>query len=95
MQQGDKYSHFLAYFVLVGWFQQLYPAVFSRLLLLVAFTGMGIGIEFLQGWSGVRFFDPADMVANTLGAFLAWLLGWTGFGSLLYRFELWLPSKPR
>jgi len=90
---GDKYSHMLAYFVLMGWFQQLYPAFRSRLLLLLLFVVMGVGIEFLQGMSGMRFFDPADMVANTLGALMAWSLGWTGFCSLLYRFEGWLGPK--
>ncbi len=87
VEHGDKYSHLLAYFVLMGWFQQLYPSSLGRLLLLVLFVGMGTAIEFLQGMSGVRFFDPADMLANALGALLAWSLGWTGFHTLLYRFE--------
>ncbi len=87
IEQGDKYSHLLAYFVLMAWFQQLYPTFLNRLVLLMLFVGMGVGIEFLQGMSGVRFFDPADMVANTLGALLAWSLGWTSFSSLLSRFE--------
>jgi len=90
---GDKYSHLLAYFVLMGWFQQLYPGSLGRLLLLMLFMGMGTGIEFLQGMSGVRFFDPADMLANALGALLAWALGWTGFRTLLYRVEERLVSK--
>ncbi len=84
---SDKYSHLLAYFVLMGWFQQLYPAWRSRLLLLGIFVAMGVGIEYLQGLSGVRFFDLADMAANAIGATLAWLLGWTGFSSLLLHLE--------
>ena len=87
VSHGDKYMHSLAYFVLMGWFQQLYPGRLSRLLLLTLFVAMGIGLEYLQGLSGVRFFDPADMIANTLGALLAWLLGWVGFASLLLQFE--------
>ncbi len=90
VQHGDKYSHLLAYFVLMGWFQQIYRAFPERTLLLAGFVALGVGIEFLQGWSGVRFFDPADMLANTLGALLAWLLGWTRFGTLLCRFEAWV-----
>ncbi len=94
IDHGDKYMHLLAYFVLMGWFQQLYPERSSQLLLLGLFIGMGIGLEYLQGMSGMRLFDPADMVANTLGALLAWLLGWTGFASLLRRLEdLLLPKR--
>ncbi len=94
IDHGDKYMHLLAYFVLMGWFQQLYPKRRSRLLLLGLFIGMGIGLEYLQGMSGARLFDPADMVANSLGALLAWLLGWTGFASLLPRLEdLLLPRR--
>ena len=92
-EHGDKYSHLLAYFVLMGWFQQLYPAQLSRLLLLGLFIGAGVGLEYLQGMSGARFFDVADMVANMLGAVLAWLLGWFGFSSLLFRFEEYLMPK--
>ncbi len=92
VDHGDKYMHLLAYFVLTGWFQQLYPAHSSRLLLLGLFVAMGVGVEYLQGMSGVRFFDPADMLANALGALLAWLLGWFGFASLLRRFEELLPA---
>ncbi len=87
ISHGDKYSHLLAYFVLMGWFQQLYSTRLSRLLLLGVFVGLGIGIEYLQGMSGMRFFDVADMAANALGALLAWLLGWFGFASLLFRLE--------
>ncbi len=87
VSHGDKYTHLLAYFVLMGWFQQLYPGRFSRLLLLGMFIGMGVGLEYLQGMSGVRFFDVADMAANALGALSAWLLGWFGFASLLSRLE--------
>ncbi len=87
VNHGDKYSHLLAYFVLMGWFQQLYPAQVSRLLLLGLFIATGIGLEYLQGMGGMRFFDVADMAANALGALLAWLLGWFGFASLLLRVE--------
>ncbi|HFC54352.1 MAG TPA: VanZ family protein [Gammaproteobacteria bacterium] len=90
---GDKYLHLLAYFVLMWWFQQLYPARGARLLLLCLFTGMGVGLEYLQGISGMRVFDPADMVANGLGALLAWTVGWLGFASLLPWVESLLVPK--
>lgn len=70
----DKWGHLLAYATLMGWFSQLLLQPKARLLLVVLLVAMGIGLEFLQQLGGVRMFEIADMVANSLGVVLAWLL---------------------
>jgi len=70
----DKVEHLLAYAILMGWFGQIYAVTRSQRGWLIGLALMGIAIEYLQGWSGVRFFDPADMLANTLGALLGYWL---------------------
>ncbi len=71
---SDKVEHLLAYSLLMGWFGQIYTATRSQRGWLIGLTLMGIAIEYLQGWSGLRYFDPADMLANTLGALLGYWL---------------------
>ena len=90
---GDKVGHVLAYAVLMGWFVQLFHSrglLIAHALLLI---GMGIGLEFLQGYSG-RHFEYADMAANTTGVLLGLLLLLTPGDSLLLRWERrFLPAK--
>ena len=83
----DKYAHTAGYFVLMGWFVQIYQTRLSVNILAVLFIFMGIGIEFVQGMTGYRYFDIYDMLANSLGVILAWLLSKTVFADLLYYFE--------
>ena len=83
----DKYAHTFGYFVLMGWFMQLYHvrkniSQCGTLLIL-----MGISLEFLQDLTGYRFFDIYDMMANTLGVLLAWSLIKTPFPKVLHYFE--------
>ncbi|MDT8384898.1 MAG: VanZ family protein [Gammaproteobacteria bacterium] len=71
---ADKLEHLLAYSVLMGLFGQLYGSLRQQLLWALGFCLMGIALEFAQGWGGHRFFDVADMAANTLGVLLGWWL---------------------
>ena len=84
---GDKFGHMIAYLVLMGWYVQLFHVRIQRWILMLTFIGMGVGIEFLQGLGGVRYFEWADALANTTGVVLAYLLANTGFQYWLYRFE--------
>lgn len=80
----DKLEHGLAYALLMLWFCQL---EYSRMKLAVAFVAMGIGIEFLQGMTGYRYFEYADMLANSTGVLLGgWLAGGVA-GRILLRIE--------
>src|SRR5687767_5439850 len=83
----DKLYHALSYSVLMGWWLQLFPQPRTRLLLAGIFISFGIGIEFLQSFHPLRHFDVWDMLANSAGILLAWLLGKTPLDQILYRFE--------
>ena len=87
----DKIMHMLAYGLLMGWFAQIYRRTMARLVLVVALVAMGIGIEYLQGMVSHRQFDVMDMVANTSGVCLAWLLSYTWLGHVFAGLERWIP----
>ncbi|MFA6013540.1 MAG: VanZ family protein [Gallionellaceae bacterium] len=83
----DKLEHALAYATLMLIFCQVYLSPNTRKILFVCFVAMGVGIEFLQGLSGYRFFEYADMLANTTGVILGWGLAQTRLGNLLSTIE--------
>jgi len=76
----DKAQHFLAYGWLTLWFGMSFARHWRWPLFLVS---LGIGLEFLQGWGGIRSFDPFDMVANAIGVGVGLALLKTPLGRLL------------
>lgn len=90
---SDKFMHTVGYFVLMGWFVQIYRRSTGRTIWAFFFVCMGITLEFLQGLTGVRHFEVYDMFANSLGVLIAWLLSFTRFSGMLLWFEKHLPSK--
>lgn len=80
---ADKIEHVCAYVSLMWWFCQLYTARPARIRLALAFVAMGAGIEVLQGLSGYRYFEYADMLANTTGVLVGWGLAQTALGRVL------------
>lgn len=90
---ADKYAHTFAYFVLMGWFAQLYHSRQSVIVCVACFIAMGVGLEFMQGMTAYRSFDYFDMLANTLGVLIAWGLTLTRFPQLLSYLELKLNNK--
>ena len=89
----DKYAHTLGYFVLMGWFVQIYHARRHVLVCALIFLSMGTGLEFVQGMTTYRYFDVYDMLANTLGVFIAWGMTLTKFPYLLKTFEKFIISE--
>lgn len=89
---GDKWGHLLAYGVLMGWFVQLYQRRGVLLLHALFFVVLGVALEFLQGYTG-RYFEYADMVANTTGVVLGLSLSYTRGQSLLLRGESRLAGR--
>jgi VanZ family protein len=71
VEGGDKIQHFIGYAVLAILAYRIWPRFF---LVCSAAALMGIAVEVAQGWSGWRTFDPADMLANTIGALLGGLI---------------------
>ena len=91
----DKLHHLAAYAVLGGWFAQLFDARGLRWLHAALLIGIGIGLEYLQGAGGVRHFEVADMVANTLGVLLGLGLRRTPLGRILPWAERTLLGGPK
>lgn len=87
---GIKVGHFIAYFVLMLWFAQIYPSWRARLGIAAAFALMGVGLEFTQGLTSYRSFAYADMVDNAIGVAIGWAIGSTPAGRALAWFERWM-----
>ncbi len=92
IEYGDKIGHFSAYFILVFWFCQLYKNRVHALLFTL-FVSMGIVIEFIQGQTGYRSFEVADMLANSSGALLGWWLVRFYLAEMLLNIEARLLQK--
>ena len=86
-QYMDKVGHFFSYFILMGWFAQLYKTFNARLFYVLFFILLGILLEVLQGLGGVRFFEYSDMVANTLGVVVTWAISKRYLNNLFLSFE--------
>jgi VanZ family protein len=91
VEEGDKIGHTLAYFSMMIWFAQLYRRSLHGLWAL-GFIGLGVALEFLQGWSGFRNFEYLDMAADTAGVTASWLLGGTAMAYVLTHVERRLPA---
>jgi VanZ family protein len=84
---SDKLGHFVAYFVLMGWFAQIYHTNKQRWLYLIGFLILGLSLEILQGLGGVRHADWVDMLANSAGVVSAFLLTKTRLAYILVYIE--------
>jgi VanZ family protein len=88
VENADKLGHFLAYFVLTGWYGQLFAARRDLLKRALGFALLGACIEVLQSFTGYRTSDWRDEIANTSGIAAAVLATrWVLLGELLMRFE--------
>lgn len=84
---ADKLEHGFGYASLSLWFCQIYLHGRQRAVVTVALIAFGIMLEFLQGLSGYRMFEVADMLANSLGVLLGFLLARTTWGRIFVLFE--------
>ena len=87
----DKIMHVLAYGFLMGWFAQIYWHLKARVFLVIVLVAMGVGVEYLQSMVNYRQFDILDMVANTSGVLLAWLMSYTCLGRIFVGVEKLIP----
>lgn len=74
VEQGDKLGHFAAYGLVTLWFAQPYTALRQRIWLALGMVALGIALEYAQRATGYRSFEIADMIADTLGVAIGWLL---------------------
>ncbi|MDX2220105.1 MAG: VanZ family protein [Burkholderiales bacterium] len=68
MPGGDKIHHFAAYALCSFFWCALATRLRDKVMCVIGVALMGVLIEFLQGVSGLRHFESADMIANALGA---------------------------
>lgn len=71
----------------MAWFGMIHRRASSRWRYVALFIAIGVVLEFLQQWGGVRYFELTDMAANTVGVLLGWLWCRLPSGELLYRLE--------
>ena len=83
----DKLGHFSSYLLLMFWFSQLYKTKRARLYCAILFIVMGALLEVLQGLGGVRYFEYADILANTLGVVIAWSITKGRLSNVFISFE--------
>ena len=84
----DKLLHALAYFGLTFWFLQIYHIRHHRLGWVIFFIGLGLLLEYLQGFDPKRYTEAGDMFANALGVVAAVVLSGTArFRFVLVNFE--------
>lgn len=74
VEQGDKFGHLSSYGILMFWFAQLDARQRSRLCYAVAFTALGITLEYAQGLTEYRRFEVVDIVANATGVLIGWII---------------------
>jgi VanZ family protein len=91
LKDSDKLAHFLAYGSLTLWFGMIFPSGIAQLGIALAFCAMGVGVEFLQGLTGYRTMEVADMIANAMGAALGWGLAQTPLKHALAWIERRIP----
>ena len=75
MGGSDKLLHFIAYGAMSGGLSLLLPSWGRRVLGAVLVALYGVLLEYLQGLTGYRMFDPADMLTNAAGAACGLVLG--------------------
>jgi glycopeptide antibiotics resistance protein len=86
----DKLGHLFIYTILMAWFGNLYHAHRLRNFYAVFFILMGITLEFLQDMGEDRMFEYTDMLANTLGVILGYIMTLGSMRHMLDRVEKYL-----
>lgn len=79
---NDKSQHFLAYFVTMAWFAQLYGNPKGLISQGTFLATLAIGLEFAQLTVGERVYEPIDIIAGICGV----IAGSVVPGTLLDRF---------
>lgn len=86
-ENADKVEHAFAYATVAFWLCAIYLTVRSRVVVIVALIGLGVALEYVQDWTGYRSFDVMDMLADTVGVLLGWLVARTRLGRLFAYIE--------
>jgi hypothetical protein len=91
---SDKVNHLLAYAAMMFWFGQIFRRRPASFFVAAGFVALGIALEYVQGSTGYRTFEYADMAANGIGVVSGLFLSRSRLGGLLSAFEGFLPHGP-
>lgn len=94
IEGGDKLGHLLAYGLLMAWWAQLYASAPTRWRLGIAFVALGAAMELAQGLTPNRYPEWLDLLANTAGVGLGWLLAPPRIPNLYVKLRAAFPGKP-
>ena len=83
----DKFYHAFAYFTIMAWFSQIYHDKFQRNIIAVVLVFMGFTLEYLQSFDPKRFAEVGDMVANTTGVALGFIIAVSSAKNILLGIE--------
>lgn len=83
----DKVMHFMVYTFLMLWFGCCYMPGRTYRYLGIGLISMGIILEIVQGLVGYRSMEYADMLVNSIGVCMGWLLAGTRLSSSLIQIE--------
>jgi VanZ family protein len=83
----DKVMHFMVYTFLMLWFGCCYMPGKTYRYLGIGFILMGIVLEIIQGLVGYRSMEYFDMLVNSIGVAMGWLLAGTRLSSALIQIE--------
>ena len=83
----DKWGHLLAYFTLMFWFAMIYHVKKQRIYWAIFFVLLGVTMEFLQSLTPNRYYEFADMIANTTGVIIGFVVAMTGLKHSLVKIE--------
>lgn len=83
----DKFFHALAYFTLMAWFAQIYHGRLQRYMIAIGFVLMGVLLEYLQSFDPNRYYEFADMLANSFGVALAFVITLSAAKNILLGLE--------
>lgn len=84
----DKWSHFLAFFVLAAWFAGLYRRQ-NYWRVAIGLLAFGVLIELCQRAVGYRSAEWLDVAADAAGIAAGLAAAWLGLGGWSLRFEAW------
>lgn len=93
VMRTDQFFHMSAYFGLMMWFGQLfprrvYPFCAAGFILISGLVELGQGL-----FTTCRQCEMGDLLANTMGVLVAWLLLETSISHFLMRLERWVQNR--
>ena len=89
---GDKFVHMTGYLGLFLWFAQIFRRE-NHYRPVIALVLWGVAIEFAQSLTSYRSFEIADMLANTSGVLVGWLMSGSYIGYILINLETFFLKK--